>query len=407
MTFKKRTVNNNEPTLSRRTFIGATMLAGGSLLVDLKALADLSTPDPISKPYANGRLLKVLPFVGEMPISPGELIQTGLDGRLYTDLSSLSPESLTVPTDKFYVRTGCPDLIDYSKPWQIKVTSPGGDVRWLPVEKINSMSKDMDTHLMECSGNERGGQFGLMSACSWEGVPVMHLLKSMKLSAPKSQRICISGFDHYSKPSGTPGLRQSIPGASWIFTPQQLQSTGAFLATKMNGAPLSKDHGFPVRLMVPGWYGCTCIKWVDEIFFVDEDAVATSQMKEFAGRTHQDGVPDLARQYKPASIDQAAMPIRVEQWLVDGHIEYNVVGIMWGGDRLTESLQICFVPDGSCAPVETYHQATNATWTLWSYKWKPEVTGTYRIQLKIADPAISTKRLDKGYYARAVQIQEL
>ena len=38
----------------------------------------------------------------------------------------------------------------------------------------------------------------------------------------------------------------------------------------MNGAPLPRDHGLPVRLLMPGWYGCTCIKWVDEIRFVDE-----------------------------------------------------------------------------------------------------------------------------------------
>ena len=60
------------------------------------------------------------------------------------------------------------------------------------------------------------------------------------------------------------------------------------------------------------WYGCTCIKWLNAITFVDNDAEATSQMQEFAARTHQHGVPKLAKDYKPAIIDQAAMPIRVE-----------------------------------------------------------------------------------------------
>src|SRR5204862_7518096 len=104
----------------------------------------------------------------------------------------------------------------------------------------------------------------------------------------------------------------------------------ALLATGMNGAPLPPDHGFPVRLIVPGWYGCACIKWIDRIDLVAADAPATTQMREFARRTHQNGEPALAREFTPAVIDQAAMPVRVEKWLADGRIAYRVIGVMWG-----------------------------------------------------------------------------
>ncbi len=97
----------------------------------------------------------------------------------------------------------------------------------------------------------------------------------------KATRVLVSGFDDHSQPS-----RSSVAGASWIFTFEQLEAAGAFLATEMNGKPLSPDHGFPVRLVVPRWYGCACIKWVNEILLVDEEAPVTSQMREFAGRGH-------------------------------------------------------------------------------------------------------------------------
>ena len=51
----------------------------------------------------------------------------------------------------------------------------------------------------------------------------------------------------------------------------------------MNGAPLTRDHGFPVRLIVPGWYGCSCIKWVDRIELVADEAPATTQMQGVRG----------------------------------------------------------------------------------------------------------------------------
>lgn len=394
---------DEEKFVSRRDFlVRVALLASGSFLIDEQALAAI-TP---AKAYKRGTLLGIVPFINERAVEPGKLFASGLDARMYADLSSMSAETLITPAEQFYVRTACPDQINYQSPWKIKITTRDLEAREVPVETLLSMETDMGIHLMECAGNERNGQFGLMSACGWRGVRVTELLESLKLNVdPK--RVCIAGFDGHSQPSLGIGVRKSVPGASWIFTLEQLASTGAFLATKMNGAPLSKDHGFPVRLLVPGWYGCTCIKWVDEISMVDDNAPATSQMKEFADRTHQDGVPLLAREYKSASIDQAAMPIRVEHWNVGDKDKYNVVGIMWGGEKLAKGLQIRFRPDEAFMPVKSYHQTTNRTWTLWSHRWTPREAGAYRIQLRIDDPAISSKRLDQGYYARSVEIRQI
>src|SRR5207302_3464729 len=99
------------------------------------------------------------------------------------------------------------------------------------------------------------------------------------------------------------------------------------------------------RLLVPGWYGCTCIKWVNAITFVDDDAEPTLHMQEFAARTHQQGTPKLAKRYRPAIIDQAAMPNRVEKWFMDGSIMYRVVGILWVGSCLVKALEIRFNSD--------------------------------------------------------------
>jgi len=175
----------------------------------------------------------------------------------------------------------------------------------------------------------------------------------------------------------------------------------------MNGAPLPRHHGQPVRLIVPGWYACTCIKWVNEIRLVDESEPATGQMREFASRTHQDGTPKLARDFQPAAMDQAAMPIRVEKWRVDGGLEYRVVGILWGGSEPTEALEIRFksgIFGGPYVPVETYDHRQNWTWTLWSHTWKPQEGGRYRIELRVNDPQIRTRRLDRGFYARTAEL---
>jgi len=135
-----------------------------------------------------------------------------------------------------------------------------------------------------------------------------------------------------------------------------------------------------VRLVVPGWYGCTCIKWVTRIALVSETAEATSQMQEYAGRTHQRGTPSLARDFQPATIDPAATPIRVEKWLVEGKLKYRVVGIAWGGTAPVKNLMIRFNPEEDYVPVENFAQTKNDPWTFWTHAWSPMEPGTYSIR---------------------------
>jgi DMSO/TMAO reductase YedYZ molybdopterin-dependent catalytic subunit len=79
----------------------------------------------------------------------------------------------------------------------------------------------------------------------------------------------------------------SKPAGSWVFTLDELRDAGAFLATHMNGEPLTVDLGAPIRLLVPGWCECCCAKWVDTVRVVDDSVASTSQMLEFTSRTLQ------------------------------------------------------------------------------------------------------------------------
>ena len=177
----------------------------------------------------------------------------------------------------------------------------------------------------------------------------------------------------------------SVPGASWIFTRDQLDR--AQLAYRMNDAPLPPHHGSPIRLVVPGWYGCACIKWVNLIAIVLDDEPATNQMREFAVRTQQDGEPWLARDYAAAMIDTAAIPVRVEKWIAGGRIEYRVTGILWGGSKPTNALSIRFRTGGPWVKVDDGPlPESTLTWTVWTHTWRPTEPGRYQIVLRVDDP---------------------
>lgn len=392
----------NKPKLTRRQLLKGSLTAGSIVVLGfhdlpLNALCGSQTPAQ----FQDGRCLGSVEFIGEGQLPMQTLLDGGLDGRLYTDLSALSTENLITPNEKFFVRTRASELLKYGKPWVVKVSGLVRRSMEIPVATLQKMSRPMGAHLMECSGNVRYGHFGMISVAEWDGAPVMEVLEIAKADK-RATRVLISGFDRYPFASET-----SSPGASWIFTFDDLKLSKAFFATRMNGAPLSRDHGAPVRLVVPGWYGCASVKWLDEIRFVDDNAAATSQMQEFAVRTMQDGIPEMAKDYRPALVDQAAMPVRVEKWLVAQKIKYRVIGIAWGGNRVLKRLEIRFSPAESFVSVDDFEQTTNDPWTIWTHQWSPIRPGVYFLQLRVPDALVPARRLDAGYYMRSVEIEEI
>ena len=276
----------------------------------------------------------------------------------------------------------------------------------------------MGPHLFECSGNANPSNFGLMSVAEWDGIPLTDIVAGLKPGSDAAG-VLVSGFDHVGQVSS-----RSTVGASWVFPLASLNKLGAFFAVRMNGEPLPADHGKPVRLVVPGWYGCTWIKWVNEIRLVGPDEPATTQMTEFAGRTHQAESFKLAREYAPAEIQTAATPVRVEQRRTASGIHYRIVGILWGGTKAVDQLAIRIQPrsprpDAGAAaataavngPYEPFEVCptpkTHVMWSLWEYTWKPTTPGTYDIALKVADPTVPQRRLDSRYYTRQVTIEQV
>ncbi len=331
------------------------------------------------------------------------LLGRGLSARRFTDLSTITPDSTeaaTTPTDSFFVRTACPAPLPDPATWTIDVGGLVDSPVRLSLASLQPVAVQSGRYLLECSGNTDPANYGLLSTADWDGVPMAALLDRVRPS-PQPWRVLVSGLD-----DDADAMKTSVPGASWIFSRDDLQR--AILALRMNGAPLPRDHGFPVRLIVPGWYGCACIKWVNRIELVPDDAEATAQMREFASRTHQNGVPALAREFVPAVIDTCAMPVRVEKWLQPGGIFYRIIGLLWGGRTPTNALSIRFRAGAPWARVEDCPlPKTTATWSVWTHTWRPVEPGRYDIVLRVDDPAIRTRRLDIFFYARAIQIDQI
>lgn len=400
-----------QPSWSRRAFVTRAAAAAGLGVVRHDAwFASLLAQTPPCTGLPAGELIRLLPLyaAGATEVPTGTLVGgAGLDARLYTDLAPLTPDTLVTRADDVFVRTAAPPSLDPGVArWSIAVRDLAGrPLGAVTAAELVKAAAPRGPHLIECAGNSNPQNFGLMSAPAWEGVPLATVLSRWPRPAGATA-LLVSGRDHEAAES-----TRSLPGASWVIPVDRLTADGAFLAVGMSGAPLTAHHGAPVRLVVPGWYGCAWIKWVHELRWVGADAPSTTQMLEFAFRTHQTaqgGIPERAADYDAPEIDTAAMPIRVEQRRVAGRLVYDVVGLVWGGTRPVDELLIRFGSRERGTPVRVCPApSTTRTWALWTYRWAPDAPGPYDITLKVADPAVRTRRLDLSFYIRRVRVDEV
>ena len=211
-------------------------------------------------------------------VDPGEACQqvtgAGLVVHRADPLNAETPLPLlagtaVVPCDRFYVRNhfGIPDLDPAT--WRLEV---GGLARWplsLSLAELKAMPSRTAIVTLECAGNGRfgldppvpGEQWGLgaVGTAAWTGVPLADVLD---LAAPQqgAREVVFRGADS-GRAEGRDGLvhfERSLPLRS-------LGSAGALLAYSMNGQQLPKRHGYPLRLIVPGWYGVASVKWLTGI----------------------------------------------------------------------------------------------------------------------------------------------
>lgn len=387
---------------SRRSAV-RRIAAVGVGLMSSPLLDLLAAQLPCSDPATAGTLIDTLPLSRSgAPVQPYgvKFGGRGLDARLITDLSTLEPDRLITPNAEAFVRTECPAAVaQHRGPWRIKTTGLVRGEGSLPVDELLKSARSMGAHLCECSGNNNPANFGLMSVAEWDGVPLTDMLSRLEIAATATA-VLVSGVD-----PDMPSATGSTAGASWVIPLVHLDRLGAFLAVRMNGEALPRDHGRPVRLVVPGWYAATWIKWVDEVRLVGANEPATSQMKEFAGRTHQPARHDLARDYVAPEIQVAAVPVRIERRRTATGISYRIVGIVWGGRQKVDRLAIRFGIDGPWTPfLVCGASGPSGTWSLWEFQWQPAQPGTYPIFLSAPDRSIPQRRLDSGYYMREVTI---
>jgi DMSO/TMAO reductase YedYZ molybdopterin-dependent catalytic subunit len=129
----------------------------------------------------------------------------------------------------------------------------------------------------ECSGNSPRGMQGLSSCGKFTGVALRKVLSEAGIKAD-AREIVFFGADHREEEVDFRGTKYKVEqqfGRS--LTRDDATSPEPMIVWNMNGEPLSKAQGFPLRLIVPGWYGVANVKWLSQIHARRTSTLATSR----------------------------------------------------------------------------------------------------------------------------------
>ncbi len=139
------------------------------------------------------------------------------------------------------------------------------------------------------------------------------------------------------------------------------------LALELNGEPLTPGHGFPLRAVVPGWFGMASVKWLERITLSATPFHGYYQSIDYAYWTRRDGLPTLVPLSEMAVKAQIARPVKNEK--VPAGKTYRVRGAAWTGE--SEIAKVEFSSDGGAtwAEAKLGEQAEQNAWRFWEFDW--------------------------------------
>ena len=263
----------------------------------------------------------------------------------------------------------------------------------------------------ECSGNNNARGNPLVGNAKWAGTALAPLLKEAGLKPTAREVVFFSsdkGPEDVTHGRGNAKVEQHFARA--LQTEDALRSE-VMLAYEMNGQPLPQNHGAPIRLLVPGWYGVANVKWLDHIHVQE-----TRFMNRF-----------MARDYVTLKSETIADEvIWFETWVSRIRLKSAVARVTRNGNAfkavgfaLTDGTPLkaveVSVDGGAWKPATLWKENTPYSWKLFTYEWTGSQPGDHTIvsraidargemQISQDDPTKKSQWENNGQFVRKIRI---
>ena len=301
------------------------------------------------------------------------------------------------PNDQFFVRTHVYVPTVSLNEWRLMVDGEVSTPLILTLDNLKQLPSIELVAVLECAGNGRGfyepsvpgmqWTNGAVGNARWRGVRLADVLKKAGVKDSAKEIL----FDGADVPLGTmPDFQRSIP-AKKALDPNTL------LAYEMNGETLPVKHGFPLRVVAPGWAGDSWAKWVTSIRVLDKEADGFWMKAAY----RHPGKPVAPGTAVPPEQMQPVTSLRVKSVIASpldgatvppGRVA-AIRGVAWSGDGGAVTAVDLSVDGGrSWQPARVASDRSRFGWRQWELAWTPQ-PGYYSIMARARDAAGDTQPL--------------
>jgi sulfite oxidase len=307
------------------------------------------------------------------------------------------------PIEHFFVRTHVYVPTVNASEWRLKVEGEVASPLTLSMEELKKLPPVELVSVVECAGNGRGfyepsvpglqWRNGSVGNGRWRGVRLADVLKRAGVKDSAKEVL----FDGADVPLGTmPDFQRSIPVKKAL-------EGNTLLAFEMNGETLPVKHGFPLRVVVPGWASDSWVKWVTSIRVLDKehDGFWMKSAYRHPGKPVAPGTVVPPAQMQPVTSLRVksviAAPLDGAQAVVGRAL--TIRGVAWAGDAGPVTSVDVSVDGGRNWRPAALHQGqqTQFGWRQWEYNWTPSQEAYYTVLARARDAAGNTQPFDQEW----------
>ena len=304
-----------------------------------------------------------------------------------------SLDGFITPIERFYVRCHFAVPKIDAQTWRLQVEGEVKQPVELSLAQLESMPSRTIVATLECAGNGRahlaprheGTQWdaGAVGNAEWQGVPLSEVLGRAGIRAGAAE-VILEGADQGQpekpmRPGDPVRFARSIPMAKAL--------RDVLLAFRMNGRPLTMPHGFPVRAIVPGWFGMAWVKWLRRVIASAEPFHGYFQTIEYAAwQTRSDGQKTLVPLTTQALKAAVARPVTGE--ILAPNRDYVVCGAAWNGSDPVTRVELSVDGGTSWQETSLSGESCEHAWRLWQCNWRtPSTPGPVTLIARAYDAA--------------------
>ena len=290
-------------------------------------------------------------------------------------------DGMFTPKDQFFTtqHMGHPE-IDGSA-FRLKVTGLVEKPKSYSLDQLKALGSTEVPAGFECSGNSPRGMQGLSSCGKFTGVPLRKVLSEAGVKT-EAREIVFFGADHREEEVDFRGTKYKVDqqfGRS--LTREEATAPEPFIAWNMNGEPLTKAQGFPLRLIVPGWYGVANVKWLSQIHAQEDVYLGNYQARWY--RTLKGEMVDGEMKWTETAISRMHLKSVIAR-LTSESGQIKVLGFVLNDGTPLKSVEVK-VDGGAWQPATLDPANTKYSWKLFTYMWKGATPGEHTLVSRVTD----------------------